>query len=261
MSDWNRPNSTISDVRSAVRGRYKLRIQVVDPESTKTRPTFLSGKRKLQGIKELASRLAQGLTMPSLEEAMTVAEAEARFLDSWGVKVEILEFRGKHRAKDTARLSSVGFTDRKIVRAEPEPPAVFISYRRGVAGCAYAQLVNEFLQSRKIPTTLDVSTLRAGEFEPQLESKIRNSSRFLLVCTPTTFQGIRNADDWIRKEIEISLRHGRTVIPFATPGFAWPTDSEDPELIRRLKVYQVFSYRHETWATDKEGFIKRFIDS
>lgn len=102
-------------------------------------------------------------------------------------------------------------------------PSVFISYRGGderwAPDLVYAGLVGEFGADAVFKAGF---TLRAGDDYPPLLAEHAASCPVMLVCIGPRWLGARDIDgsrrlddpgDWVRREIEISLRNGNHVIP------------------------------------------------
>lgn len=102
-------------------------------------------------------------------------------------------------------------------------PAIFISYRGGdevwAPDLVYTSLVGEFGAEAVFKAGFN---LRAGELFPPVLEERAASCQVMLVCigprwlAPRSADGTRrldDVDDWVRKEIEISLRNGNHVIP------------------------------------------------
>jgi hypothetical protein len=136
---------------------------------------------------------------------------------------------------------------------------VFISYRRE-GGARLARVVQIELEGRGWPCFLDVDDIGAEHFDDRLLREIENSPNTVLVLAPGSLDRCRRQDDWLRREIEHALKHGRNVVPLLADGFQFPPDEDLPESLRNLGRFNGVTYSHEyfTAAFDKlEGFLRR----
>ena len=195
---------------------------------------------------------------------MTVQEAERAFREAWGIRVEILTGTDHRRARDTARLDSVGFETRQGPLMNPrhapsDKPSVFISYRRTNEGSLTAQLLIDLLKYHQVEAFLDVADLDGGQFGPKIQRAIEAKNRFVLVCTPGVFDRCSENDDWVRKELEVAIRAKIRIIPFLIPPFVLPPPDSLPESIRSVLAFQAWPFDHLTWQSMKGEFLRKMI--
>lgn len=106
---------------------------------------------------------------------------------------------------------------------ERRPAAIFISYRGGDAVWApdlvYSELAEAFGAESVFKAGID---LRAGDVYPPILEEMATGCAVMLVCIGPRWLAAQNADgtrrlddadDWVRREIELALRNGNHVIP------------------------------------------------
>jgi hypothetical protein len=131
---------------------------------------------------------------------------------------------------------------------------VFISYRRS-GGDGYARTVQAYLESHGFEVFLDVDRVKSGPWEPQLIAQIKTSSAFVLICSPGCFDRCRDANDMVRREIDLAITSGKRIVPITLPGFLWPTPEELPPEISHIGSFQAFEYSHQHWAQTRERLV------
>lgn len=103
---------------------------------------------------------------------------------------------------------------------------VFISYRRS-DGTDKAKQLDLAFSIDDCRTFFDFKSLGTGAFDKRLENAVLDAPIFIMVWTPDYFKrcvkGGETADgktvfepdedDWVRKEIELALKHGKKIIP------------------------------------------------
>ncbi|MCL2207445.1 MAG: toll/interleukin-1 receptor domain-containing protein [Fibromonadales bacterium] len=103
---------------------------------------------------------------------------------------------------------------------------IFISYRRK-GGYDTAKLLYDRLRLDGYSVFFDMDALENGDFDSELEKKVRKCKDFLLVLSPGIFDRFRepgyNAkDDWVRQEIICALQTNKNIIPLMLEDFAYP---------------------------------------
>ena len=91
---------------------------------------------------------------------------------------------------------------------------VFISYRRDVAGKAFARSIKQELTHHGYDAFLDVDDISEGYWAKQILAQVPKRAHFLLLITPGALDGCSNPEDWIRREFELARDHSR--VPAAT---------------------------------------------
>lgn len=94
---------------------------------------------------------------------------------------------------------------------------VFISYRRqGGRDCA--RILQQALERRGYRCFFDYDSLQDGEFNVEIYDAIKTTPNFLLVLTDGALERCRNAEDWVRIEIEQAQRFKKKIIPVIPSG-------------------------------------------
>ncbi len=109
---------------------------------------------------------------------------------------------------------------------------IFISYRRD-GGEYTAKILRDHLQEAGYRAFFDVESLRSGDFNTKLYSVIDECTDFLLILSPGALDRCKNADDWVRREVEYALEKGKNVIPIMLRSFSFP--DELPESLEPLR--------------------------
>jgi tetratricopeptide (TPR) repeat protein len=99
-----------------------------------------------------------------------------------------------------------------------ESNAVFLSYRREVSQYL-AMALWQNLTERGIDVFYDFESIAAGDFEQIIMSQIAARPYMMPVLSPGTLNRCRTPGDWMKREIEESLRLRRVLVPVTTPGF------------------------------------------
>ena len=99
---------------------------------------------------------------------------------------------------------------------------VFISYRRE-GGYDTAKHLNDLLVRDGYRVSFDIDTLRNGDFDTQLLSRIEECKDFILIVDKHAFD--RTLDktfdptkDWMRCELAHALKHNKNIIPVFLSG-------------------------------------------
>ena len=128
---------------------------------------------------------------------------------------------------------------------------IFISYRR-VDGAAYARLIWFYLQSLGHDVFLDVETLKAHKYGPEIVSAIQDCNVFLPILSPSYFERVGAVDDWVRQEIECAIAAKKLILPIQVGERPTRTDSSS-ELEKEVMQYNVCHLYH----VDFHGFAKK----
>ena len=99
---------------------------------------------------------------------------------------------------------------------------VFISYRRD-GGYDTAKHLNDLLVRDGYKVSFDIDTLRNGDFDTQLLSRIEECKDFILIVDKHAFDRTldKNFDpnkDWLRCELAHALKHNKNIIPIFLSG-------------------------------------------
>ncbi len=137
---------------------------------------------------------------------------------------------------------------------------VFISYRRDDAGMLLAQLLETKLTQLGYDVFLDVASMESGKWDAQILTNIPRSAHFLLLLTPGALDRCCDPGDWVRREYETAVRHGRNVVPLAWNGLdiGAMRQAADPSM-RGLFAYQIAELHHKTLTGDLEKLTANYI--
>lgn len=99
---------------------------------------------------------------------------------------------------------------------------VFISYRRE-GGYDTAKHLNDLLIRDGYRVSFDIDTLRNGDFDTQLLTRIEGCKDFILIVDKHAFDRTldKNFDpkkDWLRRELAHALKHKKNIIPVFLSG-------------------------------------------
>jgi len=116
------------------------------------------------------------------------------------------------------------------------PPWIFLSYRRSNGGFHLAARVRTALERISGPNSVfvDSSGIGAGaEWNKTILEQLKNCLTTVVLIDPTwSSEQLHNPDDWVRREIEESMREGKFVLPLLVDGGNMPSEHVLPESIR-----------------------------
>lgn len=112
---------------------------------------------------------------------------------------------------------------------------VFISYRRD-GGEDLAGRISDKLTGLGYQVFYDVESMRSGTFNTQIYEAIEGCEDVLLVLPPHGLDRCKDPDDWVRLEIEHSIRCNKNVIPIMMRGFDFP--AELPPSIDVIRTFE-----------------------
>jgi len=103
---------------------------------------------------------------------------------------------------------------------------IFISYRRK-GGYDTAKLIYDRLRMDGYSVSFDIDTLENGNFDNELEKRVKKCRDFLIVLSPGIFDCFSEAnydakDDWVRREIACAINAGKNIVPLMPDDFAYP---------------------------------------
>lgn len=108
---------------------------------------------------------------------------------------------------------------------------VFISYRR--KSCVDdARLLQQALKARGYNVFFDYDSLRDGKFDTKIFEAIDEAPIFILMLAEGSLENCINKEDWVRKEIEYALEHGRKIIPVCSALHLWTTPESLPDNLK-----------------------------
>ena len=116
---------------------------------------------------------------------------------------------------------------------------VFISYRRE-GGLDHARTIFTELKRRGFRCFFDFKELKTGRFTDGIHQAVRNCRYFVLVLTDGALDRcVTDADDWVRKEIELALSLGKPIIPVCPSGNRRGFPDGLPEPLSALSAIQI----------------------
>ena len=100
---------------------------------------------------------------------------------------------------------------------------IFISYRRQ-GGYATAKHLYDLLTRDGYNVSFDIDTLRNGDFDTELLTRIDECTDFILILNDTAFDrcidpNFDRKHDWLRNELAYALEKGKNIIPIMLSGF------------------------------------------
>ncbi len=103
---------------------------------------------------------------------------------------------------------------------------IFISYRRK-GGYDTAKLIYDRLRMDGYSVSFDIDTLENGNFDNELEKRVKKCRDFLIVLSSGIFDCFSEddydaKDDWVRREIACALKAGKNIVPLMLDDFAYP---------------------------------------
>jgi pterin-4a-carbinolamine dehydratase len=152
---------------------------------------------------------------------------------------------------------------------------IFLSYRRDSDG-ARAALVEKSIEGG-FPATKSESTVhifrdvrqRLGvDWPPNVEEELAASDIVVVVIGPDWLstvdqyfkRRIDQADDWVRKEIALSLEQGKTIIPILFDDTAMPPVEALPESIAELSKKHGLPVRTSYFDTDVQPLLREIME-
>lgn len=99
---------------------------------------------------------------------------------------------------------------------------IFISYRRE-GGYDTAKHLNDLLVRDRYKVSFDIDTLRSGDFDIQLLTRVEECKDFILIVDKHAFDWTLDENtvpeqDWLRQELAHALKHKKNIIPVFLSG-------------------------------------------
>ncbi len=111
---------------------------------------------------------------------------------------------------------------------------VFLSYRR--SNIAWALAIFQDLTQHGYDVFFDFKGIASGDFERVIVANIQARAHFLVLLTPSALERCLDANDWLRREIEIALGIQRNIVPIALEGFDFSTPAISSQLTGALSA-------------------------
>jgi len=133
---------------------------------------------------------------------------------------------------------------------------VFVSYRRKSWAFTH-RMAGDLKQHLDADIFVDISGVDQADFETSILSHLRASDVVLLVVSEYTFsERIRNADDWVRREIALALTMHKPIVLIAVEGLFPPDAASLPVDIRGVTRMQGIEFYPSYW----EAAVKKLAD-
>ena len=141
---------------------------------------------------------------------------------------------------------------------------VFISYRRE-GGYDTAKHLNDLLVRDSYRVSFDIDTLRNGDFDIQLLSRIEECKDFILIVDKHAFdrtldKTFDSTKDWMRCELAHALKHNKNIIPVFLSGVTGFPDGLPADIINVTKKngpeYNRY-YFNDFYETLKKRFLHK----
>jgi len=139
---------------------------------------------------------------------------------------------------------------------------IFISYRRK-GGYDTAKLLYDRLRMDGYSVSFDIDTLQKGDFDRELENRVRECKDFLVVLNHGVFDrffdpNYNPKDDWVRREIACAIIDNKNIVPLILDGFEWPKNPLSPDvkdLARKNGIDLNPKHFEAAYATLKQRFL------
>ena len=141
---------------------------------------------------------------------------------------------------------------------------VFISYRRE-GGYDTAKHLNDLLVRDGYKVSFDIDTLRNGDFDIQLLSRIEECKDFILIVDKHAFdrtldKTFDSTKDWMRCELAHALKHNKNIIPVFLSGVTGFPDGLPKDIVNVTKKngpeYNRY-YFNDFYETLKKRFLHK----
>ena len=124
---------------------------------------------------------------------------------------------------------------------------VFLSYRR-IGGFETAKHLFDLLSRDGYVVSFDIDTLREGDFDEALLSRVEECKDFILVVDAHCFDrtmdpSFKRENDWLRRELAHALKLNKNIIPILLAGASFPEGL--PEDISRVQFKNGPAYSRE----------------
>jgi TIR domain len=144
---------------------------------------------------------------------------------------------------------------------------IFLSYRRSDSASATGRLYDAMRQRFGADTVyMDTSSTAWGEEWPTaLENAVAGADVVIVVIGRDWLRAsddwgrrrIDQAGDWVRREIELAVASGKTILPLLVGGATMPPPDAFPPEIAELATRQAFRVDEETWDYQVEAVLDR----
>ncbi len=140
-----------------------------------------------------------------------------------------------------------------------EHKTVFISYRRNAASFP-ARAIFQDLRDHGYDVFMDVESIDNGQFDTIILKQIEARAHFLLVLAPGTVERCIEPGDWLRREIEHAIDHGRNIVPLLINGFSFKgSDKYLTGKLSELSRYNGIEVSHNYFDEAMDRLRTRFL--
>ncbi|MDR3001696.1 MAG: TIR domain-containing protein [Fibromonadaceae bacterium] len=137
---------------------------------------------------------------------------------------------------------------------------IFISYRRK-GGFDSAKLLYDRLRLDGYSVSFDMDTLERGDFDSELEGRVKKCRDFVVVLNPGIFDRFYESeckDDWVRREIACAIAEKKNIVPVILDDFQWsetPLPPDIKDLARKNGIEFNPKYFEAMYETLKQKFL------
>lgn len=134
---------------------------------------------------------------------------------------------------------------------------VFLSYRRD-GGATVARLLCDVLEKRGITVFFDTVTLGAGDFGEAIGRHLEAAKNVVFIVSPDVFERCNDENDWVRKELELSLAAKKNIIPvFVNGETGFPNNL--PGKLPEIAKMNACTLNHEHFDDNLRTLLSRLI--
>lgn len=146
---------------------------------------------------------------------------------------------------------------------------IFISYRRddslGFSGRLEHDLSRCFggalvFRDREIPPGADFARHIEGQLGQAEVVLVVIGRHWLDAVDAVGRRRLEQPDDWVRREIELALRHGMPVIPVLVGGVSMPSPSELPPSLVSMARFQAHALSDLRWHDDVQTLCQGLVE-
>ena len=137
---------------------------------------------------------------------------------------------------------------------------IFISYRLE-GGYETAKHLYDLLSKDGYTVSFDIDTLRSGDFDSELLSRIDQAKDFIIILNKTALDrcmdpSVDIKNDWLRNELAYALKKDKNIIPILASDFVFPDNL--PEDIAKISYKNGIHYNKQYFDA-MYGKIKEFL--
>ncbi len=142
---------------------------------------------------------------------------------------------------------------------------IFLSYRRE-GGFETSKHLYDLLTRDGYSVSFDIDTLRNGDFDVQLLSRIDICKDFIIILNKDVFTRTidpktKRQDDWVRVELAYALQKNKNIIPVMLKGFDPAVFEMLPKELLGIKTKNAPSYSTDYFDSFYEKLKEQFLQS